>query len=569
MEHLDFLHTPEGPDEIACPYRGQALLNQPMFNKSSAFSAEERVTFGLLGLLPPTVSTLAQQEQRVYENIARKIDAVEEYVGLAALHDRNEVLFYRLLLDHLEEFAPIIYTPTVGLACQTYSRMFRQARGLWITPADRGRVDEVLANAPYEDVRLIVVTDNERILGLGDQGAGGIGIPVGKLALYTVAAGIHPSRTLAVSLDVGTDNASLRADPLYLGCNQPRLRGQPYDELVDEFVCAVKKRFPRALLQWEDFKQQNAFNILNRYREILPSFNDDIEGTAAVAVAGILAGVRAVESTVAQQRVVILGAGAAGIGIAQQLRSLMIDAGLSGIDLISSIALLDTGGLLIDRRNATSSAKQEFAWPKELAAKHGFGSNQANDLLGVVSALRPTVLIGTSGTAGTFSEAVIRAMAQGTRQPIIFPLSNPTSKSEAIPADLIRWTKGRALIATGSPFSPVSYDGRNFRIGQGNNVYIFPGIGLGVLVSQSRVVIPAMFNAAARTLADSVSEADIYAGALYPPLSKLREVTASIACAVVKVARDAGVGLDIPDDQIRDTVRSEMWSPNYPRLVPV
>jgi malic enzyme len=569
MESFQLVQNAAGIDSVACPYRGQALLNQPMFNKGSAFSDVERTTFGLRGLLPATVNSLAQQGQRVYENISRKSDPVEKYIGLSALHDRNEILFYRVLLNHLEEFAPIIYTPTVGQACQEYSRRFREARGLWITPADRGRIDEVLADAPYDDVRLIVVTDNERILGLGDQGAGGMGIPVGKLALYSVAAGIHPSRTLPISLDVGTDNAALRADELYLGWNHPRLRGKEYDELVEEFVHAVKKRFPRALLQWEDFKQQNAFNLLERYREVIPSFNDDIQGTAAVAVAGILAGVRATGSTVSQQRVVMLGSGAAGIGIARQIRDLMIQAGLSGTQLTTAIAMLDSKGLVIAGDHLAQSAKQEFAWPVAAAAKFGLASQSPADLLTVVNAIHPTVLIGTSGTSGTFSEPVVRAMARGTGRPIIFPLSNPTSKAEAIPADLIRWTDGNALVATGSPFSPVNFNGRTFRIGQGNNVYIFPGIGLGVLVSQAKIVIPAMFNAAARALADHVSQEDLDAGALYPPLAKLRDVTASIACAVVKVARGAGIGRTIADEEVMNAVRAEMWTPDYPELVPV
>jgi malic enzyme len=569
MEHFTLAHGASGTDRVPCPYRGQELLNHPMYNKGSAFTEEERVQFGLRGLLPARISTLAQQVQRVYENAARKPDPVEKHIGLSALHDRNEVLFFRLLFNHLEEFAPIIYTPTVGQACQQYSRLFRQARGLWITPADRGRIDEVLADAPFDDIRLIVVTDNERILGLGDQGAGGMGIPVGKLALYTVAAGIHPSRTLPISLDVGTDNAALRADELYLGWNHPRLRGKEYDDLVDEFVHAVKRRFPRALLQWEDFKKQNAFDLLARYQNVLPSFNDDIQGTAAVAVAGILAGVRATGGSVAEQRIVMLGAGAAGVGIARQLKDLIIEAGVGGEKLASAVALLDSKGLVLDTDEIKGSAKQEFAWPKELAAKFGLPADRPADLLRVVEALKPTVLIGTSGTPGTITEPVVRAMAKGARRPIIFPLSNPTSKAEAIPADLIRWTEGRALVATGSPFSPVTYEGRTFHIGQGNNVYIFPGIGLGVLVSQAKAVIPAMFNAAAKALADFVSEDDLTASALYPPLSKLREVTASIACAVVTVARDSGVGESIPEERIMSAVRAEMWTPNYPELVPV
>jgi malic enzyme len=538
-----------------------------MYNKGSAFSEEERTTFGLRGLLPPTISTLAQQEQRIYENILRKSDPLEQYIGLSALHDRNEVLFYRVLLDHLEEFAPIVYTPTVGQACQEYSRLFRSPRGMWITPADRGHILDLLSDATYDDVRLIVVTDNERILGLGDQGAGGMGIPIGKLALYTVAAGIHPSGTLPISLDVGTDNAALRSDPLYLGWNHPRLRGKEYDELVDEFVQAVKTRFPKALLQWEDFKKQNAFNLLERYQQVLPSFNDDIQGTAAVSLAGILAALRATESGITEQRIVILGAGAAGVGIATQARALMAQSGMSGTQLTGAIALLDTAGLLTSARERIEPAKREFAWPKELAARFGLAAPQP-DLLSVVKALKPTVLIGTSGESGAFREPVIRAMASGSRRPIIFPLSNPTSKSEAIPADLIRWTDGRALVATGSPFPAVTFNGNTFRIGQGNNVYIFPGLGLGALLSETKVVIPEMFSAASKALADAVTDSDLGSGSLYPPLSKLRVVTASIACHVIRAARDAGVGRNIANDQIMGLVQAEMWTPDYPKLIP-
>lgn len=552
---------------VRCPYRGLSLLHHHMYNKGSAFTVEEREIFGLQGLLPAQVSTIEQQSRRVHDNISRKSDPLEKHIGLSSLQDRNEVLFYRVLLDHIEEYLPIVYTPTVGLACQQFSHVFRRPRGVWITPGDKGRIYVLLGDAagvPCEDVRLIVVTDNERILGLGDQGCGGMGIPIGKLALYTLAAGIHPAQTLPVSLDVGTDNQALRADELYLGWPGPRLRGPEYDELVEEFVQAVKRRFPRALLQWEDFKKQNAFNLLDRYRHVLPSFNDDIQGTAAVAVAGIMSAGRATGTPLREQRVVLMGGGAAGVGIARQLRAAMRQAGLEGDQLIRAIAVLDSGGLLIQGRELKEAAKVEFAWPAALAAGFGFTPAMPGDLLAVVRAIKPTVLIGTTGQPGLFTEPIVRAMAEGVRRPAILPFSNPTSKSEAIPRDLIEWTDGRALVATGSPFAPVPYQGRTIRTGQGNNVYIFPGVGLGVLVAHAREVTDAMFTAAASTLAHCVSQQDLDEGSLYPRLTELRAISAAIAEAVVRVARDTGIGRAIPDGDVPAVVAEAMWAPAYP-----
>ena len=471
----------DGQVRAVVPHRGRDLLNECLVNKSTAFSAEERRAFGLDGLLPHKVSTIHEQLVRSYESIIRKEDALEQYIGMAALQDRNETLFFRVLLEHVEELMPIVYTPTVGQACQDYSHIFRRGRGLWITPADRGRIAEVLSNAPSEDVRLIVVTDNERILGLGDQGAGGIGIPIGKLALYTMAAGIHPAETLPVSLDVGTDNAGLLADDLYIGWRHPRLRGDEYRTLVEEFVQAVKKCFPRAILQWEDFKKGNAFALLDRYREVLPSFNDDIQGTAALALAAVIAACRAKGERLSAQRVVILGAGAAGIGIARQLRDALARDGLSGSALARSIALIDSQGLLVEGRETRETYKREFAWTEEMANAAGLANTA--DLEQVVRKLRPTVLVGTSGQPGVFDEKVVRAMVEHCPRPVIFPLSNPTSMCEARPVDLLEWTDGKALIATGSPFDAVERAGKTHRISQGNNVYIFPGVGLGAMVS--------------------------------------------------------------------------------------
>jgi malate dehydrogenase (oxaloacetate-decarboxylating) len=563
MERYGLKRGPDGSPRLEVPYRGVRLLRHPFYTKGSAFTQEERAAFGLEGLLPHAVSTMEQQSRRVYANVARKQDPLEKFIGLAALQDRNEPLFYRVLVDHIEEFLPIVYTPTVGRACQEFSHIFRRARGLWITPGHRGRIDEVLGNAPFEDVRLIVVTDNERILGLGDQGAGGMGIPIGKLALYSAAAGIHPTQTLPISLDVGTDNEALLRDDLYLGWRFPRLRGPEYDALVEEFVQAVKRRFPKALLQWEDFKKNNAFRLLDRYRKTVTSFNDDIQGTAAVAVAGMMAGIRVTGVPLTEQRVVILGAGAAGIGIARLVRDTLRSAGLSGDALVTAIANLDSHGLLVDDQPIPDQHKRAFAWPAALAEHHGLGAGKPRDLEAVVREVKPTVLIGTSGEPGTFTEAVVREMAKHADRPVIFPMSNPTSKSEAKPADLVAWTRGRALIATGSPFDPVPWGGHTITIGQGNNAFVFPGIGLGVLVSEAREVTDAMFAAAARVLADEVDAESLRSGSLFPPIRDIRRVTRRIAQAVVWEARDSGVGRAIADTDIPGTVKAAMWDPAY------
>jgi len=448
----------------------------------------------------------------------------------------------------------------VGQACQQYSRIFRRARGLWITPEHKGRMTEVLANAPYEDVRLIVVTDNERILGLGDQGAGGMGIPVGKLALYVAAAGIHPAQTLPISLDVGTDNKDLLDDDLYIGWRQPRLRGEAYDAVVDEFVRAVKQRFPKALLQWEDFKQWNAFRLLERYRRDLPSFNDDIQGTAAVAVAGIFAASRAAGRKLTEERLVIAGAGAAGVGIARLFQGALRREGVSGDALRPTVALLDSKGLVVD---AQDEYRRDLAWTGEVATAHGLRAG--SPLLDVVRAAKPTVLVGVSGVASLFGEEIVRTMASQVERPAVFPLSNPTSSSEARPVDLMAWTGGRALVATGSPFEPVKLGGRKVRIGQGNNAFVFPGVGLGVLVSEAREVTDGMFAAAADALAAQLPEEDRQGGCLFPRIGALRSITVRVAEAVVRQAVSEGVARSTPEDPA-EAVAAAMWDPAYPPI---
>jgi malic enzyme len=550
-------------------FRGQALLNQPLLNKGTAFSREERRQFGLAGLLPPHISTLEQQAARAYNNIMRKGDPLEQYIGLISLQDRNETLFYRLLLEHIEQFLPIVYTPTVGLACQRYSHIYRRARGLWITPDHRGRIEQVLANAPHRDVKLIVVTDNERILGLGDLGAGGIGIPIGKLALYTLGAGIHPRHTLAISLDVGTDNQELLDDDLYLGWPHPRMRGEAYEAFVEEFVTAVRRTFPGVLLQWEDFKKRNAFTLLDRYRKRLLSFNDDIQGTAAIGTAAVIAASRLTGTPIAEQRVLMLGAGAAGVGIARQLRDLFQRNGLRGDDLMRAVLMMDSGGILHDGRDIDEATKQPFAWPGAMARDAGLPLDHPDDLHRVVAAYRPTVLLGTSGQPDVFTEPVVREMASHVERPVILPFSNPNSKCEAKPADLIAWTDGRATIASGSPFDPVEHNGRTHAISQGNNVYVFPGVGLGAMVAEANVLTDAMFTRAAETLAAMVGEDDLKAGKLFPPLSKLRPISQAIAEAVVREARDQAVGRPLTDEQIPQAVAAMMWQPRYATYQPV
>jgi malic enzyme len=566
MEHYGVKH--DGTNRVEVPLRGVALLRHPLYNKGTAFTREERAAFGLEGLLPEAVCTIEQQARRVRANIVRKEDPLERYVGLAALQDRNETLFYRLLVENLEEFLPIVYTPTVGQACQEFSRIFRRGRGLWITPSHRGRIEAVLAGAAFDNVRLIVVTDNERILGLGDQGAGGMGIPIGKLALYTAAAGIHPAQTLPVSLDVGTDNEALLQDDLYLGWRHPRLRGAEYDTLVEEFVRAVKKCFPRALLQWEDFKKGTAFRLLEAYRHVLPSFNDDIQGTAAVTLAAILAAERITGTPLTQERVVIVGAGAAGIGIARLLRDALRRAGAAGDDLFRAVAVLDHQGLLVDDTPIEDAYKREFAWPAALAAAAGLGPEKLRDLEDVVRALKPTVLVGVSGEPGVFTRAVVRAMAENARQPVILPMSNPTDKSEATPEDLVAWTDGRALVATGSPYPAVSVGARRHRIAQANNVFVFPAIGLACLVGQVTEVSAGMFRVAAEALASEVSDYELGGRRLLPRVKDLRRVTARVAQAVLREARDAGVGLPFRDEEIPTVVADAMWVPRYLPLAP-
>ncbi|MGZ6312731.1 MAG: NAD-dependent malic enzyme [Candidatus Limnocylindrales bacterium] len=544
------------------PYDGEDLVNRPLLNKDLAFPAEERDAFRLHGLLPPHVTTIEEQVQLELEHSRRKATDLERYIGLAALHDRNETLLHRLLAEYLEEFLPIVYTPTVGLACQQFSHILRRPRGLWITPDDIGRVPELLRNAGSEDVRLIVVTDNERILGLGDQGAGGMAIPVGKLTLYTSAAGIYPSLNLPISLDVGTDRQGLLDDPLYVGYRKPRLRGQAYDAFIEAFVEGVLEVYPHAILQWEDFKQHNALRLLDRYRRRIASFNDDIQGTSAVVLSGILTALRRTGGRLADQRVILVGAGASGIGIARLLRHALEDDGVEPAVAGRAVVMLDSRGLLYEERPELDADKRPFAL--SAADLAGFGlPTEPCDLLTAISHVRPTVLVGTTATAGTFSETVIREMARYVETPIVLPLSNPTSACEATPEDVLAWTDGRALVATGSPFPPVATPGGERVVGQANNAFVFPGLGLGAIVAEAREISDGMFLAAARTLSAAVDEPRLAAGGLFPPINELRAVSRSIALAVARAARDEGVGRLYHDEDLPGIIADAMWWPDY------
>ena len=540
---------------------GQALLDSPLLNKGSSFSEQERREFDLLGLLPPHVSTLDEQLVRTYENYSRKTSDLERYIFLVSLQDRNETLFYRLLQEHVTEMTPIIYTPVVGLGCQQYSHIYRRPRGLYISYPQMGEIDAILKNAPIQDPDVIVVTDGERILGLGDLGVGGMGIPIGKLSLYTLCAGINPARTLPVLLDVGTNNQSLLDDPLYLGTKQRRVPIEAYDAFIDAFVSAVRRRFPDALLQWEDFSKNNAARLLAKYRDRLCTFNDDIQGTGAVTLAGVLAVMAATGQRLRDQRVAILGAGSSAIGISDQLVTAMVSDGASPADARAAIWLVDSEGLVHSGRSNLGPAKERYAQARERLDGWQVGSRIG--LTDVVRHVHPTVLIGTSAQPGAFTEDIVREMAAATERPIIFPLSNPTSKSEAAPADLLAWTDGRAFVATGSPFPPVEHHGTLTRIGQCNNAFIFPGVGLGIIASRARGVSDAMFVAAARALSEWSPARRAAGESLYPTLEQVRKVARDVAWAVALEAQRSGLAAPASPEELNARIDAEVWEPQY------
>ena len=543
--------------------RGADVLRDPLLNKGTGFSACERQGLRIEGLLPFKSISQEQQAARIYEQLQAQPDPLQKYVLLSALQNRNTHLFYRLLGDHLEELMPIVYTPTVGTATQRFSRVFQGGSGVWITPDMKGRMADVLRNAVgARRIRLLVVTDNESILGLGDQGAGGMAISVGKLALYTAAAGIAPAEALPVSLDFGTDNEELLADDQYFGWPSRRLRGKEYIELVDEFVVAVRTLMPDALVQWEDFRKDNALAILDRYVDRVPSFNDDIQGTGAVVMAGINSALRVLDARLAAQRIVIFGAGAAGLGVARQINARLVEEGVPSVERAGVVAVLDRNGLLIDDGRIRDAYKRELAWPAALAYRHGLDGNNGRSLHDVVRRYRPTILIGLSGVGGSFNETLVREMAAHVERPVIFPSSNPSSNSEAVPADLYAWTQARCLVATGSPYPDVEHRGRRFRVGQGNNVFVFPGLGLGTLAVNARKVTERMTNAASKTLAAQVTEAELAAGLLFPSVSRLRDVSFEVAVAVAREAVREGLA-STPEDGVQRAVRATMWEPHY------
>lgn len=552
--------TIQSPQELPVGLFGQVLLADRLLNKDGAFTEIERDLFGLRGLLPTRVMTLAEQARLELEHVRRKADDLERYIGLAALQDRNETLFHRLLRDNLAELMPIVYTPTVGLACQEFSHILRRARGLWLTPADIDRMPQLLRNAGFGEVRLVVVTDNERILGLGDQGAGGMGIPIGKLAIYVAAAGVHPASVVPISLDVGTDNMELLDDPLYLGHRAPRLRGAAYDDFVEAFVEAVCAVFPRALLQWEDFKGANAHRLLHRYRHRLPSFNDDIQGTGATVLGGLSAASRLLGRPLGRLRYLIVGAGAAGIGIGAVLaHAVAADA----TDPRTALAMVDREGLIHTRRSL-SRDKEPFAVDPAAVPDEIVSAGRDLELSKLIGAWRPDVLIGTTAVRGRFDETSIRALTAICPRPVVMALSNPTTACEVSPAEVLAWSDGRAIVATGSPFEPVRFDGVMHEVGQGNNAFIFPGVGLGAIVAEAREVTDGMLVAAAGALAAAVPADRLAAGVLYPSIAELPRLARTIAAAVIREARDSGFsGRAIADDEIEPALDGAIWEPAY------
>jgi malate dehydrogenase (oxaloacetate-decarboxylating) len=543
--------------------RGPELLRDPLLNKGTAFSDTERDAFNLHGLLPPHVGTLEGQLDRRMKAFHAIPNAVDRYLFLRGLQDTNETLFYALLGAHLEEMLPVVYTPTVGDGCIAFSDHYAHPRGLFISWPQRHRIEQILADPRLDQTQVIVVSDGERILGLGDQGAGGMGIPIGKLSLYTACAGIHPATTLPILLDVGTDNEDRLADPLYVGWRNHRIRDAQYDEFIEQFVTAVMKRWPNVLLQWEDFARNNAGRLLERYSDRLCTFNDDIQGTAAVAAGTLLSAIQATGGALSDQRIVIFGAGTAGIGIANLLLHIMTGAGMTEADARSRFYAFDRPGLLVDDMPDIIDFQRPFAQPRVKVAGWSRTPNGLIDLLDVVTNAKPTTLIGVSGQPGTFTEPVVRAMARGVERPVIFPLSNPTSRAEATPHDLHAWTEGRAIVGTGSPFPPVIKNGAPFKTDQTNNSYIFPGVGLGVLAVGAKRVTDSMFESAARALAGvSPAKRDPHRP-LLPPVTDLREVARIVAQAVARTARSEGHCPPLEDSAIDARIDRMMWRPMY------
>ncbi|WP_122033055.1 NAD-dependent malic enzyme [Aliivibrio sp. EL58] len=546
------------------PYAGPALLSTPLLNKGSAFSTTERKYFNLEGLLPEAIESIEEQTGRAYKQYQSFENDMDKHIYLRNIQDTNETLFYRLVQNHISEMMPIIYTPTVGAACENFSNIYRRGRGLFISYENKNRIDDLLNNAANQNVKVIVVTDGERILGLGDQGIGGMGIPIGKLALYTACGGISPAHTLPIVLDVGTNNPQRLADPMYMGWRHPRVTGDEYAEFVEDFIQAVQRRWPQALVQFEDFAQKNAMPLLERYKNRICCFNDDIQGTAAVTVGSLLAACKAAGSSLAQQRVTFLGAGSAGCGIAEAIIAQMVSEGISDAQARSQVYMVDRWGLLQEGMPNLLDFQQRLVQKAE-NTKDWVSEEPNYSLVDVMRNAKPTVLIGVSGAPGLFSKEVIQEMHKHCERPIVFPLSNPTSRVEATPNDIIRWTDGQALVATGSPFDPVTHNGQTYPIAQCNNSFIFPGIGLGVLAIKATRVSDEMLQESSRALAECSPLAINGSGALLPPLEEIHTVSKKIAFAVAKKAIEQGYALEITDEALHQKIDQYFWKPVYRR----
>lgn len=544
---------------LTFPAKGIDWLHNPVFNKGTAFTEAERNALGLRGLLPPHVQTMDEQVQRVMTNFRAKSNDLERYIQIAGLQDRNETLFYRVVMDHLVELMPIIYTPTVGRACQEFGHIFRRSRGFYISSKDRGQIRKILNNWPTRDVRVIVVTDGERILGLGDLGASGMGIPIGKLSLYTACAGINPAQCLPVMIDVGTDNETLLADPLYTGLRQKRIRGKAYDALIEEFINAVGKVFPGVLVQFEDFGNQNAFRLLEHYRDRICTFNDDIQGTGSVALAGVLSALRITGGKLRDQRVLLLGAGEAGMGIAGNIVNVLVEEGLTLAEARQRCWFVDSKGLIVKGRDQLNAHKLPYAHEHAPCA----------DLLSAVKAIKPTILIGVAGQGKSFTQPIVKMMASLNERPVVFALSNPTSKAECTAEEAYTWTNGRAVFACGSPFAPVTLNGQTHVPGQGNNAYVFPGIGLGIVSTGARRVTDSMFIAAARTLASLIRENELAEGRVYPALNRIHEVSLAIGIAVAEEVYAKKLNRFPRPANLPAYIRSQMFKPEYPNYTKV
>ena len=542
---------------------GYRLLADARLNKGTAFTEDERTAFGLHGLLPPTVFNIDDQVRRRMQVLREFHTDLERYAFLRELQDTNEMLFYALLAQNVEELLPIVYTPTVGAGCKSFSRLFRKPRGLFLSMPHRDRIREILANPMFDKTEVIVVTDGERILGLGDQGAGGMGIPIGKLALYTACGGIDPATALPILLDVGTDNEENLNDPLYIGWRHKRVRGADYDSFIEEFISAVTERWPHVMLQWEDFAKGNATRLLDGYRDRICSFNDDIQGTAAVATGALLAAINVTGVPMENQRIAILGGGSAGCGIANLLLTAMVDSGLDPQDAARRFYLVDKDGLLVEGMNDIAPFQKPFLQPRAALADWNTGNPNKISLLDVIYNAKPTALIGVSAQAGAFTESVVRAMAKHNQRPIVFPLSNPISCAEAAPADVERWSEGRAIIGCGSPFPPIKRNGKPFSVDQSNNSYIFPGVGLGAIATHASAITDKMFMAAAKALAELSPALHDPEANLLPRVTMLREVAIAVATAVGKQAFAEGLTSGVTADGVEDAVRAKMWMPRY------